>query len=386
MEIIFIENELISKLILLFFLTLNCLYFFKQNPTKNLYVILIYIGTFQLSELLFSFVVSNIFTISPILLIRFPVLQLVVSILSSFVLFTFSDLFKKFKLYEAFSTKLNFLDKLIVGIFLFSLLFFIFLSTYAIYLLFSRVSSFLLFTLICLNVFLLIILTMLIKTSFSLEKAEYVIDSERKSYDSLSHSYDSMREFKHDFSNIMQSIGGYLYTDDLDGLKIYYSSIFKECSELQKCSTLSKDVLNSPPVLALITEKYYKAKDLGIEFNIEVLLDLTTLNMDIYEFTRVLGIFLDNSIEAASNASQKFINILLTKDINNNFASIVVENSCQDTAIDTSRIFDKDFSTKPKNSGIGLWKVKKILKHYDNILLNTSVNNNLFRHQLKIYY
>ncbi len=237
--------------------------------------------------------------------------------------------------------------------------------------------------LILINIFLLIILGF---KNFALLKAEYVIDSERKSYDSLSHSYDSIREFKHDFSNIMQSIGGYLYTDDLEGLKTYYSSIFKECSELQKCSALSKDVLNSPPVLSLITEKYYKAKDLNIEFNIDVLLDLTTLNMDIYEFTRVLGIFLDNSIEAASKASQKFINIVLTKDINNNFASIVVENSCQDTTIDTSRIFDKDFSTKPKNSGIGLWKVKKILKHYDNILLNTSVNNNLFRHQLKIYY
>lgn len=386
MEAIFIENALISELISIFILGINLLYFFRQNPNKSLSIILIYISTFQLSELLFSFIVSNIFDTNPMQLIKFPILKTFVNILTSFIMFTFSDLFKKFKLCETFSTKLNFLDKLIVGIFLFSLLFFIFLSTYAVYLLFGKVSSFLLFTLIGLNVFLLIILTMLIKRSFALEKAEYVIDSERKSYDSLCHSYDSMREFKHDFSNIMQSIGGYLYTDDLDGLKVYYSSIFKECSELQKCATLNKDVLNSPPVLALITEKYYKAKDLGIEFNIDVLLDLTTLNMNIYEFTRVLGIFLDNSIEAASKASQKFINILLTKDINNNFASIVVENSCQDNAIDTSRIFDKDFSTKPKNTGIGLWKVKKILNHYDNILLNTSVNNNLFRHQLKIYY
>ncbi len=233
---------------------------------------------------------------------------------------------------------------------------------------------------------LLTISIMLIKIGSDLQNANNLIDYEKKSYDSLSVSYDCMREFKHDFSNIMQSIGGYLCTDDLNGLKTYYSSIFKECSELQKVSSLSKDVLNSPPVLSLVTEKYLKAQDLGIEFNLEVLLDFNTLNMDIYEFTRILGIFLDNSIEASSKASKKFINIRISKNFKNDFASIVVENSFSDANIDTSKIFDKNFSTKPKNTGIGLWKVKKILKHYDNIFLNTSANNNLFRHQLKIYY
>ena len=108
--------------------------------------------------------------------------------------------------------------------------------------------------------------------------------------------------------------------------------------------------------------------------------------MDIYEFTRVLGIFLDNSIEAAGQSSKKVINIMISKDFRNNFDLITVENSCNPNNIDTNKIFEKNFSTKPKNTGLGLWKVKNILKKYDNVSLNTSVDNNFFRHQLRIYY
>lgn len=349
-------------------------------------ILVIYVSIFQLSALLFSSIVLTVCKMFPIYWSKFPILPISIYVLSSLVLLAFFVLSKKLNFFEAFSHKLDSYNSFVIRTFLVSLLFFVCLATYSFYTLFNKISFFLLFTFILLNIFLLTIFIMLIRRIFALEDAEGVIDSEKKSYESLSHSYDCMREFKHDFSNIMQSIGGYLYTDDLDGLKTYYSSIFKECSELQKMSSFNKDVLNSPPVLSLITDKYYKAKDLGIEFNIDVLLDLTTLNMDIYEFTRVLGIFLDNSIEASSKASNKFINILINKNINNDFASIVIENSCIDSNIDTSKIFDKNFSTKPKNTGIGLWKVKKILKHYDNIFLNTSVNNNLFRHQLKIYY
>ena len=35
----------------------------------------------------------------------------------------------------------------------------------------------------------------------------------------FSTSYDCVRGFKHDFSNIMQAIGGYILTEDLSGLK-----------------------------------------------------------------------------------------------------------------------------------------------------------------------
>ena len=78
---------------------------------------------------------------------------------------------------------------------------------------------------------------------------------------------------------------------------------------------------------------------------------------------------------------------MISKDARHHFDFVTIENSYQSSTLsDTNRIFEKNFSTKPKNSGLGLWKVKNILKKYDHISLNTSAQNNLFRHQLKIYY
>ncbi len=241
-------------------------------------------------------------------------------------------------------------------------------------------------SLVLCNGFLAILIFLLIHITRDLNKANKNLKNGKKLYDNLSNSYDSIRGFKHDFSNIMQSIGGYLSTNDLKGLKVYYSSVFDECKTLNNASVLNSDVLNSPPVLSLVTEKYYKAKDLGIDFNIEVFTDLTKINIDIYEFTRMLGIFLDNSIEAASKSSKKLINIIIMKDVNNNCDLLIIENSYFDKSIDTVKIFNKDFSTKPKNTGIGLWRVKKIIEKHNNLILNTSVSDNLFRHQLRIYH
>ena len=368
-------------------ITLACLiFFFRQNFIKSIFVLLTPVSIFQLLKLLLVFAVSYLSNITPIMLVRIPSILPLMAIPAYLCVFLLFEFFKKFNFTKYFSKDLSLTNKIVIALFCIFTLLIVFINVYMIYNLFTQLDFALLLSLVIFNIFLLVSVVMLTVRTTALQEARDIIDYEKKLNDTLSCSYDSVREFKHDFSNIMQSIGGYLYTDDLDGLKTYYSSIFKECEDLKKLSILNKDVLNSPPVLSLVTEKYYRAKELGLEFNIEVFIDFSNLHMDIYEFTRILGIFLDNSLEAASKSSKKLINIIISKDINNHFESIVIENSCPESNIDTVKIFDKNFSTKPKNSGIGLWKVKKILNKHDNISLNTSMNDDLFRHQMKIYY
>ena len=49
---------------------------------------------------------------------------------------------------------------------------------------------------------------------------------------SLSTLYDGVRGFKHDFDNIINTIGGYIKLKDLNGLQNYYSSLKDECITL----------------------------------------------------------------------------------------------------------------------------------------------------------
>lgn len=136
----------------------------------------------------------------------------------------------------------------------------------------------------------------------------------------------------------------------------------------------------------LLTKKSHNAEEKDIKVNITFLLDLSTLHMKIYEFARILGILLDNAIEASSESEEKIINLTFRNDIKNSRELIIVENTYQDKNIDTEKIFEKGISGKENHTGLGLWEVRKLIKKNNNINLYTAKNDKFFSQQLEIYY
>ncbi len=201
---------------------------------------------------------------------------------------------------------------------------------------------------------------------------------------------DNMRCFKHDFNNIMQGIGGYVETNNMSGLKKYYSQLQKDCNRVNNLSTLNPKIINSSAIYNVIAGKYHKANDIEVQISLCVLVDLNELenHLKMYQFTRILGILIDNAIEAASECDEKMVYITFRKEENRSRFIIVIENTYFNKDIDLNRIFEKDFSTKSEktNSGLGLWEVREFLKKNKNLNLYTSKNDNLFSQQLEIYY
>lgn len=202
---------------------------------------------------------------------------------------------------------------------------------------------------------------------------------------SLKILHDNVRAFKHDFSNIVQAIGGYIGTNDMEGLKTYYSQLLDDCQKVNNLYTLSPEVINNPAIYSLLTSKYHKADELGIKINLEVFLNLNELNMKIYEFTRALGILMDNAIEAASECDEKIINVEIRKDFKVNRQLLIIQNTYKEKDVDLDKIFEKGYSSKPNNTGLGLWEVRQIMKRNNNLNLFTSKNDKFFSQQLEIY-
>ena len=196
---------------------------------------------------------------------------------------------------------------------------------------------------------------------------------------------DELHGFRHDFSNIMCTIGGYVQVKDIEGLAKYYSQIEKDVVKINNVGTLNSEVINNPAVFILISSKYSKALELGIQMNINVFIDLNNLNMKIYEFTRILGILLDNAIEAAKECDEKIINIEIRKESKRNRQILLIENTYSNKNVDTEKIFEKKYSTKKGNSGLGLWEVRKILTKNTNLNLFTSKDDIFFKQQLEMY-
>ncbi len=202
----------------------------------------------------------------------------------------------------------------------------------------------------------------------------------------LSYLYDNVKAFKHDFDNMVFIIGGYIENNDINGLKTYYKNLEKDCERVNGLALLNPELINNSGIYNLLMSKYKKANDYNVEIHLEYFFDLQKLKMPIYEFSRILGILLDNALEAAKESNEKQINILFRDSQRNSTQIITIENSYNNKDVDTSLIFEKGKTSKPNHTGMGLWEVNQILKRNNNVNLITSKNEIFFKQSIEIYY
>ena len=248
-------------------------------------------------------------------------------------------------------------------------------------------SGIILLSLLTLIAYFFISIFSLFKTT-KLEITSQNLEQAKDYNNTLKLLYDDIRTFRHDFGNIVQSIGGYVDNDDINGLKQYYKQLQMDCEDVKSLEMLNPTIIDNPAVFSLLTSKYHKATDLGISMKIHVSLKLEKLNMKIYEFTRVLGILLDNAIEACEDCYEKIINLEIRRDEKCPRQLLLIQNTYSDKNVNLNRINEKGYTSKKDDGiphGLGLWEVNKILKRAKNLNLYTTKDSIFFTQQLEIY-
>lgn len=91
---------------------------------------------------------------------------------------------------------------------------------------------------------------------------------------------------------------------------------------------------------------------------------------------KILGIVLDNAIEACEKTKERF----LTIDIYNEKGNVVIdiENSYKDKIKDINRLYSKNYSSKGNNRGLGLHVAKMLLKNSKYLEMHQEIMNNIF--------
>ena len=247
-----------------------------------------------------------------------------------------------------------------------------------------NIESHIIISLICLLVFIYMLIneSLYIKDFNELKNSYAKIQLLELDNKTLNTKYDELSAFHHDFNNIIQTIGGLLSIEKYDNLKRYYRGLKIDCQTLNDMEIFNNTKINNPEILSLLINKYELAKQNGIRMNLEIYSDLSKLSTDIFQIVRILGILLDNAIEASKECDEKILNIEFKFE--ENMQTIIIENSYINREINTDTLFKKGFSTKAGNTGLGLWKVNKILKHHKNLQLYTSKNSELFTQKLNI--
>lgn len=198
---------------------------------------------------------------------------------------------------------------------------------------------------------------------------------------------DNVRCFKHDFNNIIQAINGYIDLKDINALQKYFTPLLEECHHINLVELLDFQVMDNPAIYSVLLNKYEVAKENNITMNIDIMIKLDKFTEKSYELSRMLGILLDNALEASNECEEKVINIQFLKEESRNTDVIIIENTYTNKNIDTHKIFEKNYTTKKEkgNSGLGLWKINNILEKDSDIELYTNKDDKMFKQKLEIY-
>lgn len=188
-----------------------------------------------------------------------------------------------------------------------------------------------------------------------------------------------LRRFKHNYLNVLHGFGGYIEAEEWESLKKYYYDVLSV--QAKDNNTLSLHNIKEYGLLGLLSVKMKTGQELGIDVKLEAPLEIKSVPMKILDLCEVLGIYIDNAIEAVKDLAEKHVKIKFLDD--EEYITISVENNF-DIKPDMAKIYQNGYSTKGKNRGHGLTIARNILSRYKNVLYNTYVTDELFKQEIII--
>ena len=210
-------------------------------------------------------------------------------------------------------------------------------------------------------------------------------------YDSLLNNleeYETMLDFQrvanHENKNQLLVIKGMIEKNDMDTVK-YINSIVKEKHEDNESFLYHTNKIPSGGLRGLIYYKILlmKEKKILVDLNIDksvrkIKFDKIDIDTN-KDLCKIIGVLLDNAIEAVENLEQKKIQISL--NYYDNLLKITVANNFIGE-IDICNIENKGYTTKGKGHGYGLSLVKNLIEKNKRIKNIKEINANVFKQNI----
>ena len=250
--------------------------------------------------------------------------------------------------------------------------------------------------LLVLNVFLAVIYGIVVLVCFLLYakslKTKYEIKQKEAEQEALQYyvneierQHTATRKFEHDHQNILLSFDRFIEESDFDGLKDYYISSVRKASDsiVQNRFVLERlRKIRANELKSILAAKLMTAQQLGIDANVEVNAEIDHVPIDSMTLIRMIGIIMDNAIEALEALGSGKLLVGCFK--NGNDLTFIVQNSCSPDTPGLRKLKAPGFSTKGGNRGLGLSNLSELADSHPNIVLETSIAEDNFIQKLTI--
>ena len=270
------------------------------------------------------------------------------------------------------------------------------LTTYYIFLMYSifKGSSYirllsvitgLIFILLCTYITVSVLKNIKLETNNKIESAK--LEQQKKYILALEKNNNEIKKFKHDFNNIILGLDGYINNDDFnkEKLKKYFNSTimnFNNNIELNNIVIAKLNSIKVSSLKSLITNKVLVAQNNNIDVDINIQGEIHDFYTDEMQLSRILGILLNNAIEASLELTDDKIIEMNIIQIDKT-TDIQISNTFNNTGTPIADFNKEGFSTKGTNRGLGLSSAHEIANKL-NMLLNTEIDGNTFIQNLSI--
>ena len=192
--------------------------------------------------------------------------------------------------------------------------------------------------------------------------------------------YNEIRGFRHDYAAMLVSMQMAIDSRDLQEIDRVYNEVLVKANQKLRSDKYTYFDLNNiedSALRSLIAQSIVYARNKNVEFTLEVKDTITKSSIDLLDLVRMMSVLLNNAVEGAAESYLKQMEVAVIKmDLE---TIIVIQNSCKITMTPSEDLFELGFSTKGRNRGIGLNNVKEILGKYENIILETEMEDSTFR-------
>lgn len=278
-----------------------------------------------------------------------------------------------------------YLVSLVICLLTFFIILFIFLPTKIQSMADYKILGMFYFTFVAIFIAILLLVTITTSREINYRRSQQEIEDYYNYTLRVEQVNNRMRKFRHDYINILSSMSEYLREDDLEGLKAYYNKHISPLKDHFEANTLKLngvENLKVKEIKGVITTKILQAQERQIEISVEVADEINEINMEMIDLSRILGIIMDNAIEASMNLESPMIQIAFIKTEQS--VLIIIMNKAPDNLPKLHTLYQEGFSTKGKNRGLGLSTLKEITDSKDNVFLETTIENHYFIQKLEI--
>lgn len=195
--------------------------------------------------------------------------------------------------------------------------------------------------------------------------------------------YQEMCNFRHDYKNILSTMGYYIEHKELEHLEEYFhQKILPTASSLPGQDFILGRLtqVQVAPIKSLLCSKLCACQNKQIPFTLSIPEPVTYFPMDILSLSQILGILLDNAIEAALQTEKPYLEINLLPQEENIY--IEIKNRTLPLTVPISELSHRGFSTKKGHTGLGLHTVQKLLATLDHVHFSLEVQDDIFSAKL----